>query len=98
RRILSGISYGGSFVVTSLFLEAPDTLFFSHYISAEGSFFQPSFIALEQEFSSTIGTRSIPATLILAHGSVTGKIRQQQFSSAMGSKNNTAMSNLARNY
>ena len=60
RRILSGISYGGSFVVTSLFLEAPDTLFFSCYISAEGSFFLPSFVALEQAFTRIIGTRVSP--------------------------------------
>ena len=98
RRILSGISYGGSFVVTSLFLEAPDTLFFSHYISAEGSFFLPSFIALEQAFVRTIGTRSIPATLILARGAATNKVQQQQFSSAMGSKNIPAMANLARGF
>lgn len=98
RRILSGISYGGSFVVTSLFLEAPDRLFFSHYISAEGSFFQRSFIAQERAFSATIGTRSIPATLILARGSVTSKVRQQEFSAAIGSRNNPAMSNLARDF
>ncbi len=96
RRILSGISYGGSFVVTSLFLEAPKTLFFSHYISAEGSFFLPTFIAQEQTFSSTIGTRSIPATLILARGSVSNKVQQRQFSTAIGTKNNPAMANLAR--
>ena len=35
RRILSGMSLGGAFVVTSLFLEAPDTLYFSDYISAK---------------------------------------------------------------
>ncbi|MGH8041909.1 MAG: alpha/beta hydrolase [Rudaea sp.] len=66
RRILSGISLGGSFVVTSLFLEAPDRLSFSYYISVDGSFFQPSFLALEQTFSSAMGTQSIPVTLILA--------------------------------
>jgi len=98
RRLLSGISYGGSFVVTSLFLEAPNTLFFSHYISAEGSFFLPSFIALEQTFARTIGTKSIPATLILARGAASNKVQQQQFSSAMGSKNIPAMANLARGF
>jgi predicted alpha/beta superfamily hydrolase len=97
RRILSGVSLGGSFVVTSLFLEAPDTLF-SHYISAEGSFFQPSFIAQEHKFSSTIGSKSIPATLILARGSVSNQVQEQQFSSAIGTKSNLAMANLARAY
>jgi len=98
RRILSGVSLGGSFVVTSLFLEAPNTLFFSHYVSAEGSFFQPSFIAQEQKFSSTIGSKSIPATLILARGSVSNKVQQQQFSAAIGTKSNLAMANLARDF
>lgn len=98
RRILSGLSLGGSFVVTSLFLEAPNTLFFSHYISAEGSFSQPSFVAQEKKFSSTIGTKSIPATLILARGSVSNKVQQQEFSAAIGNKNNLAMANLARAY
>ena len=98
RRILSGISYGGSFVVTSLFLEAPNTLFFSHYISAEGSFFLPAFVAQEQAFARTIGTKSIPATLILARGAASNKVQQQQFSSAMGSKNAPAMANLARGF
>ena len=97
RRILSGVSLGGSFVVTSLFLEAPDTLF-SHYISAEGSFFQSSFIAQEKKFSSTIGSKSIPATLILARGSVSNEVQQQQFSDAIGTKSNLAMANLARTY
>lgn len=68
QRILSGISFGGSFVVTALFLEAPKTLSFSHFISVEGSFWQRSFLAQEQEFTETIGTKSIPATLILARG------------------------------
>ena len=98
RRILSGISLGGSFVVTSLFLEAPDTLFFSHYISAEGSFFQPSFLAQEQKFSGAIGTKSIPATLILARGSASNKVQQQEFSAAMGTKNLPATASLARGF
>jgi hypothetical protein len=98
RRILSGISFGGSFVVTALFLEAPNTLFFSHYISAEGSFFLPSFVALEHKFSDTIGTKNIPATLILARGSASNTMQQQQFSSAMGTKNLAATANLSRGF
>jgi predicted alpha/beta superfamily hydrolase len=97
RRILSGISYGGSFVVTSLFLEAPKILFFSHYISAEGSFFQPSFVAQEHNFSSTIGTKSIPATLILARGFENDRVQQQQqFSAGIGTKSMPAVVDLAR--
>ena len=96
RRILSGLSLGGAFVVTSLFLEAPDTLFFADYLSAEGSFFLPSFVAQEQKFSSTIGTKSIPATLILARGYVSNKVQQQQFSAAVGTKSMPALANLAR--
>jgi predicted alpha/beta superfamily hydrolase len=95
RRILSGLSLGGSFVVTALFLEAPNTLFFSHYISAEGSFFQPSFIAQEQKFSSTIGAKSIPATLILARGYVSNKVQQQQLSDAIRTEDMLALTGLA---
>jgi predicted alpha/beta superfamily hydrolase len=95
RRILSGLSFGGSFVVTSLFLEAPKTLFFSHYISAEGSFGQRTFIAQEQRFSSTIGNKSIPATLILARGSASNE-QEQQFSSGFAGKGIPATANLAR--
>ena len=95
RRILSGLSLGGAFVVTSLFLEAPDTLFFSHYVSAEGSFFLPTFVTQERAFSSAIGTKSIPATLILARGSAGTKAPSQQFSNS-GSKNTFALADLAR--
>jgi predicted alpha/beta superfamily hydrolase len=66
RRMLSGLSLGGSFVATALFLEAPATLQFSHYISAEGSFWQQSFLDQEQQFSGTQGNKPVPATLILA--------------------------------
>jgi predicted alpha/beta superfamily hydrolase len=94
RRILSGLSYGGLFVVTALFLEAPDTLYFSDYISAEGSVSLPAFVALERTVSSTIGTRSIPATLILARGSVGNKGSPQPFSAA-GGKGNFAIASFA---
>lgn len=95
RRILSGVSLGGSFVVTCLFLEAPKALFFSDYVSAEGSFFQPSFIAQEQHFSRTIGNKSIPATLILARGSPNMGLARQ-FPSAIGTKNITDTVNVGR--
>lgn len=98
RRILSGISLGGSFVVTSLFLEATDGLFFSDYISAEGSFFLPTFVAQERKFSDIIGAKSIPATLILARGAATNKIQQQQFSVSNGSKSVPAAARLSRGF
>jgi predicted alpha/beta superfamily hydrolase len=94
RRVLSGISFGGVFVVTSLFLEAPDTLYFSHYISAEGSFFVPSFVEQERNFTSTIGTRNIPATLILARAREGNKVQSQQFSMG-GARGSPALSNLS---
>ena len=49
-----------------LVLEAPATLQFSHYISAEGSFWQQSFLDQEQQLSTTLGDKPMPATLILA--------------------------------
>lgn len=90
RRMLSGLSLGGSFVATALFLEAPAALQFSHYISAEGSFWQQSFLDQEQQISVTQGNKSMPATLILAR-------------SAYPNTNNLAVSALyqrmlARNY
>lgn len=68
RRVLSGLSLGGSFVVTSLFIEAPDSPLFSHYISAEGSFWQSSFLEQENQISATFGDKKMPITLILAAG------------------------------
>jgi predicted alpha/beta superfamily hydrolase len=94
RRILSGVSFGGVFVVTSLFLEAPDTLYFSHYISAEGSFFVPSFVVQERDFTRTIGTKSIPATLILARGAESNKVQPEQFAIG-GAKGMPGLTNLS---
>jgi predicted alpha/beta superfamily hydrolase len=96
QRILSGLSLGGVFVVTSLFLEAPDTLYFSHYISAEGSFFLPSFVTQERAFSSAIGNKSMPATLILARGAAR-TTPPQQFSNS-GSKSTFAMADLPHGF
>lgn len=98
RRILSGISLGGAFVVTSLFLEASDTLYFSDYISAEGSFFLPSFLALEQKFAEVVGPTKIPATLILARGAASNKMQEQQFAVAGGAKSIPAMAGLSRGF
>jgi predicted alpha/beta superfamily hydrolase len=98
RRVLSGLSLGGSFVVTALLLEAPDTLFFSHYLSAEGAFFQPSFVAQEKRFSNTIGTKSIHATLILARGAASNKVQQNQWSDAMRTRDMLALANVAKTF
>jgi hypothetical protein len=98
RRILCGLSLGGEFVVTALFLEAPDALYFSHFISAEGSFFLHSFLAQEKQFSESIGSRSIPATLILARGYVIGKAQQQPFSTGVGTRDMATVVNLANVY
>ena len=95
RRILSGLSLGGSFVVTAFFLEASNNLYFSHYISAEGSFFQSSFRAQEDQFVRSIGNRPLPATLILARGAPSGKIQQRPPSAVNGTKNLSATANLA---
>lgn len=95
RRILSGVSLGGSFVVSSLFLEATKSPLFSCYISTEGSFFQPTFAAQEKAFTAVIGDKSIPITLILARGAP-NRTRQQN-SSVPGTKDTLAFSNLARN-
>lgn len=98
QRILCGLSLGGSFVVTALFLEAPDGPLFSDYISAEGSFWQTSFVAQEQKFYDAIGAKPVDTTLILARGAEMNSPPQQQFSSAMASRNNQAISNLARSF
>jgi hypothetical protein len=97
RRTLSGISFGGSFVVTALFLEAPKTLYFSNFISAEGSFWQRSFLAQEQEFTETIGTKSIPATLILARGAP-GQAQNLQFPGVGGNKPMAGVSGMSRGF
>jgi predicted alpha/beta superfamily hydrolase len=97
RRILSGISFGGSFVVTCLFLEAQKTLYFSYFISADGSFWQPSFLAQEQQFSSAIGSQSIPATLILARAAP-GSAQEPQFFGSSANKLNYGAAAMASDY
>ena len=68
KRILSGISTSGNLAATALFLEAPNALVFSHFLSAEGAFWQqPDVVTTleEQMFNASKG-KEIPATLILA--------------------------------
>ncbi|WP_399681099.1 alpha/beta hydrolase [Xenophilus sp.] len=38
RRMITGLSLGGSFVVGALFIEAPETLVFQHFLSFDGAF------------------------------------------------------------
>jgi predicted alpha/beta superfamily hydrolase len=71
KRILSGLSTGGTFAATALFIEAPKQMFFTHFISDEGAFWQqPDIVAsLEQKmFDATHG--QVSATLILARSSL----------------------------
>lgn len=67
KRILSGISTSGNLAATALFLEAQTQLEFSHFISAEGAFWQQTdtvYTLEEQMFNATKG-KTISATLIL---------------------------------
>ncbi len=67
KRILSGISTSANLAATALFLEAPTKLMFSHFISAEGAFWQQTdavYTLEEQMFNATKG-KEIPATLFL---------------------------------
>lgn len=67
KRILSGISTSANLAATALFLEAPTQLMFSHFISAEGAFWQQTdtvYTLEEQMFNATKG-KEILATLIL---------------------------------
>lgn len=86
RRMLSGLSLGGSFVVSALLAEAATGPAFSHYISAEGAFWQSSFIEQEQQVSDTLGNRSLAATLILAHSSLPGPGTNGAVTSALYNK------------
>lgn len=67
KRVLSGISTSGNLAATALFLEAGATLRFSHFLSAEGAFWQqPDIVnALEQQMFDATQGREIAATLIL---------------------------------
>jgi predicted alpha/beta superfamily hydrolase len=71
KRILSGLSTGGTFAATALFIEAPKQMFFTHFISDEGAFWQqPDIVAsLEQQMFDATGGQ-VAATLILARSSL----------------------------
>ena len=67
KRMLTGLSTSGNLAATALFLEAPTTLSFSHFLSAEGAFWQqPDAInTLEQQMFDATRGRTIPVTLVL---------------------------------
>lgn len=95
RRVLSGISLGGEFVLTAFFLEAPTKPTFSAYISTEAYLRQAPFVALEQDFAKTMADKSIPATLYLARASP-GGTREPPSSGVNGANNIVATVNAAR--
>lgn len=68
KRMLCGLSTSGNLAATALLLEAPNNLTFSHFLSAEGAFWQQlgTVQTLEQQMFDAAGGKAIPATLILA--------------------------------
>jgi hypothetical protein len=68
-RMLTGLSTSGNLAASALFLEAPDNLVFSHFISIEGAFWQQQshLYQLEQKMFDALAGRPLPVTLILAH-------------------------------
>lgn len=68
-RMLTGLSTSGNLAATALFLEAPDNLIFSHFISIEAAFWQQEAqnYQLEQKMFDALAGRPLPVTLILAH-------------------------------
>lgn len=73
-RVLSGLSTGGSFVLTSFLKEAPDNLVFSHFLSSEAAIWQQAGLVatMEKELFDRSAGKQIPVTLILAHCTVGG--------------------------
>jgi len=69
RRALSGLSTGGSFVLTTFLKQAPDQLTFSYFLSSEAAIWQQTGIVedLEKALFLRAAGKVIPATLILAH-------------------------------
>lgn len=69
KRMLTGLSTSGNLAATALFLEAPDKLVFSYFISIEAAFWQQKDqnFALEQKMFDALGGKPLLATLILAH-------------------------------
>ncbi|MGJ7536793.1 MULTISPECIES: alpha/beta hydrolase [unclassified Variovorax] len=69
KRMLTGLSTSGNLAATALFLEAPDSLAFSYFISIEAAFWQQKDqnFELEQKMFDALAGRPLPVTLILAH-------------------------------
>jgi enterochelin esterase-like enzyme len=69
KRMLTGLSTSGNLAATALFLEAPDNLVFSHFLSIEAAFWQQEGEnnALEKKMFDALAGRPLPVTLILAH-------------------------------
>lgn len=69
KRMLTGLSTSGNLAATALFLEAPDNLVFSYFISIEAAFWQQEAEnnALEKKMFDALAGRPLPVTLILAH-------------------------------
>jgi hypothetical protein len=68
RRMLTGLSTGGSFAATALFIEAPAQRHFKVFLSVEAAFWQQLDLdnSLEQQMASAVGASSLPVALILA--------------------------------
>jgi predicted alpha/beta superfamily hydrolase len=69
KRMLTGLSTSGNLAATALFLEAPDNLVFTYFVSIEAAFWQQSAqnYTLEQQMFDSLAGRPLPVTLILAH-------------------------------
>jgi hypothetical protein len=74
QRMFTGLSTGGNFAATALFIEAPVKLYFSVFLSIEAAFEQQTDIvdSLEQQMYDAVGNASLPVTLILASSSLAG--------------------------
>jgi enterochelin esterase-like enzyme len=74
KRMLSGLSTSGTFAATALFIEAPNQLVFSYFLSAEGAFWQQLSLVqdLEQQMFVALAGKSLPVTLILARSTGVG--------------------------
>lgn len=69
KRMLTGLSTSGNLAATALFLEAPDNLVFTYFVSIEAAFWQQSAqnYTFEQQMFDALAGRPLPVTLILAH-------------------------------
>lgn len=74
RRVLSGLSTGGSFVLTTFLAQAPDTLSFAYFLSSEAAIWQQlgTVSAMEESLFARAAGKEIPVTLVLARSAVGG--------------------------